>query len=789
MKVPCRWLADYVEIEVNEASVNHLAERLTLAGLEVEEIFRTDSIRGAFVGRVESVRPHPDSDHLSLCVVNVGHETLDIVCGASNVVADALVPVVTVGGELPGGFKITKRKLRGETSHGMICSKAELGLEDSSAGIWILDPALGLEVGTDLNDLLEYDDFILDFKVASNRPDCASVYGVAREAAAVLDLPLLPLDLSVETALPRTEEQVRIEIENPEDTPRYAARLMDGLTVGPSPLKIQHRLAKAGMRPLSNLVDATNYVMLELGHPLHPFDADLLEGPISIRRATAGETFRTLDAIDRELTEDVLMIADANGGIALAGVMGGERSEIRENTTRMLLEIAAFSGTTVRRSSRAAGVRSEASQRFERNLDPESVTLAADRAAHLVQKLTGCRVYEGMADAYPAPSVRRSLTLRPTRAHEVLGIELGQDEILDIFRRLQIPARADGDAVAVEVPTWRPDLEREIDLVEDAGRIHGYDRFPSIPPKASVRIGRKDRIERGKDRLREILVGLGLTEAISDGFDERTWREAMALPENDLIAVRNPMSAAQAALRSSLLPGILSIVETNLSRGVDGGMLFEIGRVFSRTTGERDSLAGAMFGRTGLPLKGKERITVTEGKGILDRMLSELRHEGTKAVAEDLPGYLHPSRSTAIVLEGKTLGRFGELSPSLIDRLPIPTPVLLFEFDVDALIEGIEEKLLYTPLPRFPASKRDLSLSAPAALAEAEVRDAIATEPEVESVLLYDIYQGEQVAEGRKSLTYELSLRIDRTLTDEETAQIIGRIEARLADLDVHLRS
>jgi len=789
MKVPCRWLADFVEIDVGEDSVNALAERLTLAGLEVEGITQTGALRGAFVGRVTSCRPHPNSDHLTLCTVDIGRETLDIVCGAANVVEGALVPVITVDGLLPGGLRIEKRKIRGQTSHGMICSRTELGLEDRSEGIWNFEPGLDLSVGTDLKELLEYDDFILDFKVASNRPDCASVYGIAREVAATLDRPLRPIPLEVDTSPPKASERLQIEIEDPKDAPRYAAVLMEDLHIAPSPLRIQHRLIKAGMRPLSNVVDATNYAMLEVGYPLHPFDADLLEGTIVVRRASDGERFQTLDGAGRSLTPDALMIADAKGAIAIAGVMGGQSSEIRAETTRLLLEIAAFSGHAVRRSSRSVGLRSEASQRFERNIHPEGVPIAAARATRLIQQLTGCRVLEGLADAYPSPPDVRTIRLRPERARTVLGIDVDQELVLDILRRLEIPATPDGDTVQATIPFWRPDLEREIDLVEEVGRIYGYDRFPSTPPKAALRVGRKDLSERGINWLREILAGLGLVEVISDGFDEQTWREALGLPADELIGVRNPMTETQTAMRSSLLPGILSIVETNLNHGVEGGMLFEIGRIFSREGGERDSLAGALFGRSGLPLRGKERFTLSEGKGIVDHLFAELRLTDVVTASEDVPAHLHPGRFARFMLNDRPLGTFGELAPALLTRFSVPTHVLLFEFAATPLIAHIDDRAVYRPLPRFPASKRDLSVLAPAGLPESAVREAIQGEPEVESVLLYDLYQGEQVADGRKSLTYEIAFRADRTLTDGEIAEIVGKIEARLGQLDVHVRS
>lgn len=790
MKVPCRWLTDYVDFDVSESAIDRLAERLTLAGLEVEGIERVGPLQGIVVGRVRSVRPHPNADRLTLCSVDIAERSVDVVCGATNVVEEALVPVALDGALLPGGMKVEKRKVRGELSDGMICSKEELELEERSEGIWIIDPALGVAVGDDLAELLEYDDYVFDFKVASNRPDCASVYGVAREVAAILDLPLCPLETALEESTEPASDRVAIVIENSADTPRYTARIFEEIRIGPAPLRVQHRLIKAGMRPLGNVVDATNYAMLELGQPLHPFDADDIGKTITIRRARESETFRTLDGVERASSPDTLLITDENGGIALAGVMGGERGEIRPKTDRVLLEIAAFGSYSIRQSSRSVGLRTEASQRFERGLDPEGVQLAADRAAYWIQTMTGCRVLAGLVDAYPAPSTRRTLRLRPSRVRDLLGIDPSPDQIFGILERLGIEAEMDGADIVAVMPFHRPDLEREVDLVEEVGRIYGYDRFPTTPPQMTLRIGRKDRIERGKEAIRTALVAQGLFEVLTDGFDKPAWREALGFPADDLVRVRNPMAATQEAMRSSLLPGILGVVETNLNVGVEGGMVFELGRIFSEAGGERESLAGALFGRTGRPLRGKETVALSTGKGVVENLFSELQLDGAAPEQTDLPEHLHPGRSARFARDGEAIGLVGELAPPLVERLTTPTTVLLFEFDVEALLATFETPVSFAPLPRYPASRRDLSLSAPIGLPEGQIRDALRTEPTLESVLLYDVYRGEQVAEGRKSLTYEVSFRAtDRTLTDGEVTESIGRIEARLRELDVHLRA
>jgi phenylalanyl-tRNA synthetase beta chain len=789
MKVPCRWLAEYVDIGVSKEEVLNLAERLTLAGLEVEEITYTGRLAGAVVGRVIDHRAHPNSDHLSLCRLDLGQEEVEVICGAANVVADALVPVITVGGELPGGFTITERKLRGVVSQGMICSKEELGLEEHSSGIWNFDPTMDFALGTDLNDLLEYDDIILDIKVTSNRPDCMGIYGIAREVAAITGRPLKPLDTSVHETLPFTAESVSVEVKDENDTPRYTASLMSGITIAPSPLWMQHRLLKAGMRPLSNVVDVTNYVMLELGQPLHPFDADLIDGAIVVCRARKGENFRTLDKVERELSEEVLMITDSKGGLAIAGVMGGERSEISPTTTRILLESAVFDPLRIRRSSRSVGLRSEASHRFERRVDPQGAPLAAARTAHFLQELTGCQVHQGLVDTAPTARVKRTLRLRPRRANALLGIDLSCETIREILKRLEIETAKEGKEIVATIPSFRSDLVREVDLIEEIGRIYGYDRFPSTPPRAVLHIGKKDPQELYKDRVREILTGLGLNEVITDGFNEEIWRRALSLPDEDLVTVRNPMISGQGAMRGSLVPGVLAVVETNLNQGVDGGMIFEVGRIFSRTLGEGEGLAVALFGRTGIPLRGKEEVDLSLAKGILTDLLAGLYLSRIEIAPEDPPSFLHPGRGGRIICEGERIGLFGELAPEIGAKLSISSRVIVFEIDLDKTRDKGKMAQAFQPLPRFPASKRDLSLLAPIDLPEEKVRAAIRAEKTVERVLLYDIYQGEQVTEGHKSLTYEVALRAsDRTLTDVEIGKAIARVEKRLAKLGVSLR-
>ncbi len=789
MKVPYRWLAEYVDIEVTEQAVNSLAERITLAGLEVEEITCVPSVKGAFVGKVISSIPHPNSDHLSLCHLDIGSDEVDVICGADNVVEGRLVPVITVGGVLPGGFEITKRKLRGETSHGMICSKAELGLEAKSEGIWNFDESLDLSLGTNINDLLEFDDYIFQIKVPSNRPDCMGIYGIAREVAAITGKELLELDLSVKESQPSIQEEgFSVVVEDERDTPRYTARLMSNIRVVASPLRLQHRLLKAGMRPIANVIDITNYVMLELGQPLHPFDADRIGKTITVRRASSGETFRTLDDVDRQIDEDILMITDENGGLAVAGVMGGKRSEIKEDTTRLLLESAVFAGASIRRSSRALGLQSEASQRFERRVDSQGAVDASNRTAHLLQELFGVKVHAGIIDSSPAKIQERKLLLRTEKVRSLLGINVDVKEIANLLNRLKIQTQAEGDDLIATIPTYRSDLIREADLVEEVGRMYGYDCFPSTPPQAIIKLGTKDEFELYKDRVRDILTGLGMNEIVTDGFDKVRWRETLGIPGDDLVRLRNPMIKSQTSMRTSLLPGLLSVVESNLNQRVAGGMFFEMGRIFSVTRGERESLAGAFFGRTNIPLHGKEQFDLFLAKGIITNLLEQL-NVPTRTELSKAP-FLHSGRSGELLTHKDNLGCFGELEPRIIALLPGQPRVIVFEIDLGKAHEFKPTKAVYSPLPRFPISKRDLSLVAPSDIPEGQIRGLIRSEKMVEEVLLYDLYQGEQVGAQKRSLTYEVSFRAsDRTLTDDEVTKQITKLEKKLAKLGVVLRS
>ena len=802
MRVPLSWLSEYVDI--SGLPVGELVERLTLAGLEVEGLRDLPPLEGVVVGRVLSVSPHPKADRLHVCQVDLGGEERTVVCGAPNLVAGALVPVALPGARLPGG-KVREAEIRGVKSSGMILSQAELGLEEKSSGIWNLPE--GPRVGEEFAPLIGAPDTILDLKIASNRPDLLGIYGIAREVAAIFHLELGELELSFPEEGPEAEDLARVEIEVPEDCPRYIARVILGVPWRESPLWLAARLAKAGMRPLSLMVDVTNYVMLELGHPLHAFDYDRLPGGrIGVRRARPGETIRTLDGVERTLSPEVLLITDGVRPIAVAGVMGGEDTEVSQTTDRVLLESACFAPARIRRSSRALGLRTEASHRFERGLAPQSAEVASRRVCALLSQLAPVQIAKGAVDAYPRPARPKTLSLRKARVKEVLGVEVPEDEITRDLAAIGVELLDRGDRWEGVIPPWRGDLEREIDLIEEVARLYGYDRIPALAPAVPLRAGDKDAREEFCDRVRRIMAALGLSEVYSFGLVPA--KEAEVL-------LKNPQAQGQEGLRTSLLPGLLAAVRENLEAQNPGVALFEVGRTFHLRDGkveEEDRLGVILAGRPPTPLSGKGEYTPVDLKGILEGLLSALRAEGV-SLGEIEDGRLHPYRRAGIYIvtrdalrvtsndslphpspvtrhpSRKLIGWLGELSRELTADLPGEHRVLALELSLTELAQAVRSPE-HRPLPRFPAAFRDLSLLAPEGLPEAQVREAILAEELVESCFLYDLYRGRGIPEGHRSLTYEVAFRHpERTLSSEEVDQAVARILARLEALGVRLRS
>jgi phenylalanyl-tRNA synthetase beta chain len=801
MRVPYRWLTEFVDVPIEQSFVQELAERLTVAGLEVAAVERVGKPEGIVVGRVLTVSPHPNADRLKICEVSLGRETVRLVSGAPNLAENVLVPVIRPGGQLPDGKIVETAVFRGERSEGMICSRAELGLEEKSPGIWILESELGCQVGQDFAQYLEFDDFILVLETKSNRPDALSVLGVAREISALYDLDLRKPPLALTEGTEEIERFASVQIEDVHGCPRYACRLFRDVRWGPAPLKIQHRLVKGGLRPISNIVDATNYVLLELGHPTHAFDYDKLEGQrIVVRRARPAEKIVTLDGVERALSANDLVIADARKPVAVAGVMGGAETEVSETTHRVLLESAYFDPVSVRRTAKRLGLRTEASHRFERDMDPEILITALDRVGTLLQQWGSCSVARGVIDIYPKKFAPRSCVLRHSRITKILGVEIPPEQSEKILRRLEFSLEREGtDRWRVGIPSFRREVEREIDLIEEIGRIYGYDKIPAERPALPLVAGRRERVEELKDRIRRILTALGISEAVNFGFVSKADAELFGM--NDaLVRLRNPMSDESYALRPSLWPGLVRNLQYNAYQQVEGVRLFEIGKVFSlegSAVRERISLGIALAGRALVPLRGKEQFyDFYDLKGIVETMLSEL---GLKNFVFEPSSekILHPTRQAFVKAKDDILGILGELHPDMTQRYDLPWRVYLFEMNVEEIYHRLQTIALpqWTELqarvtPKYPASRRDLSLLVPEHVPEASVRRILESERRVERVFLYDLYRGSQIPQGMKSLTYEITFRDwTKTLSDDEVNEMVARLEARLKEeLGVQIR-
>ncbi|HAG07320.1 MAG: Phenylalanine--tRNA ligase beta subunit, partial [Clostridia bacterium 62_21] len=604
MRVSLKWLQEFVDIPV---TVTELADRLTMAGLAVdavEEPWR--EITGVVTGRVKDVARHPHADRLLVCRVDVGRgEDLAIVTGATNMREGDIVPVALEGARLVGGATIKRSKLRGIVSQGMMCAADELGVGEDHSGILILPP--GTPVGVDVKEYLGLDDVILELDLTPNRGDCLSILGVAREVAAILGQPLRN-PFRAEAGQPLTTDRVCVDIEDPGLCRRYVARLATNVKIGPSPLWMQRRLHAAGIRPISNVVDITNYVMLELGQPLHAFDYDTLAGGrIIVRRARPGETLVTLDRAERRLAPEMLVIADAENAVAVAGVMGGLATEVTETTTNILLESAWFDPSSIRRTSRQLGLRSEASLRFEKGVDLEGCLRAANRAMELIESTGAGEAVPGAVDQYPEKHVPRTVILRPERVGQILGTEVAANEIESILDRLGFRVRKGPDAFLVQVPSYRVDIHREIDLIEEVARLHGYDRVPETLPFGNTTPAGRRRHQALFDRIRDIMVACGLTEAITYSFLSPVAFDRLRLPTNDplrrTLRLANPLSEDQSIMRTTLLPGLLETLVRNYQRQIPSGALFEIGRVFVPVAGEqlpeeRTHLGMALMGET-----------------------------------------------------------------------------------------------------------------------------------------------------------------------------------------------
>ncbi|HCV8007506.1 TPA: phenylalanine--tRNA ligase subunit beta [Staphylococcus aureus] len=800
MLISNEWLKEYV---TNDDSVSNLAERITRTGIEVDDLIDyTKDIKNLVVGFVKSKEKHPDADKLNVCQVDIGEdEPVQIVCGAPNVDAGQYVIVAKVGGRLPGGIKIKHAKLRGERSEGMICSLQEIGISSNyipksfESGIYVFSESQ--VPGTDALQALYLDDQVMEFDLTPNRADALSMIGTAYEVAALYNTKMTkPETTSNELELSANDE-LTVTIENEDKVPYYSARVVHDVTIEPSPIWMQARLIKAGIRPINNVVDISNYVLLEYGQPLHMFDQDAIGSQqIVVRQANEGEKMTTLDDTERELLTSDIVITNGQTPIALAGVMGGDFSEVKEHTSNIVIEGAIFDSVSIRHTSRRLNLRSESSSRFEKGIATEFVDEAVDRACYLLQtyangKVLKDRVSSGELGAFITP-----IDITADKINRTIGFDLSQNDIVTIFNQLGFDTEINDDVITVQVPSRRKDITIKEDLIEEVARIYGYDDIPStLPVFEKVTSGQLTDRQYKTRMVKEVLEGAGLDQAITYSLVSKEDATAFAMQQRQTIDLLMPMSEAHASLRQSLLPHLIEAASYNVARKNKDVKLFEIGNVFfANGEGELpdqvEYLSGILTGDYVVnQWQGKkETVDFYLAKGVVDRVSEKLNLEFSYRRA-DIDG-LHPGRTAEILLENKVVGFIGELHPTLAADNDLKR-TYVFELNFDALMAVSVGYINYQPIPRFPGMSRDIALEVDQNIPAADLLSTIHAHGGniLKDTLVFDVYQGEHLEKGKKSIAIRLNyLDTEETLTDERVSKVQAEIEAALIEQGAVIR-
>lgn len=794
MLIPLSWLREYVDIDI---STEQLCDMMTMTGSNVEGVEHVgEGIEGVVVGRILTIEAHPDADKLVVCNVDVGDREIQVVTGAPNVSVGDLIPVATAGARLPGDLRIKKGKLRGVVSEGMLCSGEELRLTDADYpgaevdGILILGE--DYELGMDIREALLLDDEIIEFEITPNRSDCLSVIGIAREAATTIDSKTHLPEIEVVNSGGDIEKEAEIIVEDIELCPRYCARVVKDIVIEDSPMWMRRRLSNAGIRPINNIVDITNYVMLEMGQPMHAFDLDkVTDKKIIVRRARDGELHTTLDDVERKLDSEMLVIADTARAIGLAGVMGGLNTEIDEDTETIILESAKFHGASVRATSKALGLRSEASSRFEKGLDINLPRQAIDRAVQLIQELEAGTVVDGVIDVLNADTSPREIEVKWADINRLLGIDIAAEDMVSILESLEFKVEHVGTTLKIVVPTYREDVKIMQDIAEEVARIYGYDNIPKTLMGGGGTRGRKSYRQGLIDLGKDTLLGMGFYEIVTYSFISPRAYGRIGKKTPDVVTISNPLGEDQSIMRTTLIPSMLDVLSRNRSRRVERCEVFELGKIFlpkslplKELPEERQILSMGLYGET---------IDFYHLKGVVESLFEEF---GLGDRIDFIPmtedTTFHPGRTATIEIEGQAMGILGEVHPKIREGYGLDMPVYLAELDFDKILELADIEKYYSGLPKFPALDRDLAFIVGEDILAGQIQDTIYKYGGeiLEDIELFDVYVGDQIPDGYKSMAYSLTYRAaDRTLKDSDVKKVHEDIVKGLeTELEARLR-
>jgi phenylalanyl-tRNA synthetase beta chain len=794
MKISLSWLKDYVSIDME---TKHLAEALTMVGLEVEAVSdRWDYLETVLVGRIEDIRPHPNADNLQLCSLDLNSQKIDVVCGAPNVAKDMLVPAALPGTIFPDGSVLKETVIRGIPSEGMICSERELGLGTDSAGVMGLEPSS--TVGQKLTRALGLSDTIFEIDLTPNRPDCLSIIGIAREIAGIQKKRLRYPSVDLSDSRNEISGLTSVTLEAPKLCPRYAARLITDISIGPSPFWLQDRLLSVGLRPINNIVDITNFVLMEMGQPLHAFDFYRLAGNrIVVRTAADGERFTTLDDQERSLTKDMLMICDAEKPVAVGGIMGGLNSEIDTTTRNVLIESAYFNPVSIRKTSKKLGLNTEASHRFERGVDPEGTIIALNRAAQLMVEIGNGRLVEGIIDEYPKPVTTPTIMLSVRDTNRLLGTRFNANKIRDLLESIEFNVELkDSKNLSVVPPSFRVDVTRPEDFMEEVARLSGYNNIPTTFPMMPAEKRKTLKSLEIRNRIKHQMTGFGFSEVINYSFVNRNACDLLKLAADDfrrkMVTILNPLTEEQTVMRTSLIPGLLGTMHYNHTQQEKSLKLFEIGKIFisagrAQLPEEIEMLAGLWTGARFFPSWHSKETPCDffDIKGVTEGLLQSLNLDNCEftSLPEASHTYTKPGYTAQIFIGKTAIGLVGEVHPQVLQNFDLVQTAYILEINLDRLISCLPETIRSQPIPKFPATTRDITIIVDKDIESQRIVNSIegANEELIEKLHLFDVYEGAPIADGKKSISFRIIYRSPhKTLEDEEINRLNKAITDRL---------